>query len=83
MPEVVNGTRRYILIWALSILGTLLTAAIIGGAGMQWKTNEAVGRIESQLPGIKEADFRQERGIERLNDKLDDHVENTHSGQER
>jgi len=69
-----NGEYKVIMSWALKILGVLITTAIVTSVTLQWNTSQVVGRIEAGMAGLKAADMRQERAIDRLDNKLDQHI---------
>lgn len=62
-----------IMSWLLKLLGALITAGIVASVGLQWQASQAIERIEAGMAGLRAADVRQERAIERLNAKLDAH----------
>ena len=69
-----NGEYKVIMSWALKILGVLITAGIVASVSMQWRTSQAVERIESGVQTLEYSDVRQERLIERIDDKIDKHI---------
>jgi len=71
-----NGEYKVIMSWLLKILGVLITTGIVVILSLQWNTSQAVERIEAGMSGLRAADIRQERAIERLDDKIDEHITN-------
>jgi hypothetical protein len=68
-----NGEYKVIMSWLLKLLGALVTAGIVASVSLQWSASQAIERIEAGMIGLRAADIRQERAIERLDNKLDAH----------